>query len=93
MARHCAVSRERVHRVLRQWLGMAPREYLRAVRLLRAKQLVMNGEPVASVAAECGFADQAHFTRWFRRTFGYTPGDLARAMSRDAERDQAASTK
>jgi len=93
LARHCAVSRERVHRVLRQWLGMAPREYLRAVRLLRAKQLVMNGEPVASVAAECGFADQAHFTRWFRRTFGYTPGDLVRAMSRDAERDQAASIK
>ncbi|OIQ83630.1 HTH-type transcriptional activator RhaS [mine drainage metagenome] len=79
LARHCAVSRERIHRVLTQWIGMTPTEYLRAVRLHRAKQLVSAGEPLASVAAECGFADQAHFTRWFRRTFGYTPGDLAQA--------------
>jgi AraC-like DNA-binding protein len=85
LARHCAVSRERIHRVLKQWLGMAPGEYLRAVRLHRAKHKVMEGEPVASVAAECGFADQAHFTRWFRRTFGYTPGDLAHAMSTPKE--------
>jgi AraC-like DNA-binding protein len=81
IATHCAVSRERVHRVLTQWLGMAPAHYLRAVRLQRARQLVLGGEPIASVAAECGFADQAHFTRWFRRSFGYTPGDLAQAAS------------
>lgn len=42
--------------------------------------MVIDGEPVAAVAAECGFSDQAHFTRWFRRTFGYTPGDLVHAM-------------
>ncbi|EJE51387.1 DNA-binding domain-containing protein, AraC-type, partial [Acidovorax sp. CF316] len=40
------------------------------------------GEPAAAVAAECGFADQAHFTRWFRRSFGYTPGDLLQAAER-----------
>ena len=85
LARHCAVSRERIHRVLKQWLGMAPGDYLRAVRLHRAKHMVMAGEPVATVAAECGFADQAHFTRWFRRTFGYTPGDLAQAVSLGSE--------
>jgi AraC-like DNA-binding protein len=62
-----------------QWIGMSPTDYLRAVRLHRAKQLVLDGSPVATVAAECGFADQAHFTRWFRRTFGYTPGDLIQA--------------
>jgi AraC-like DNA-binding protein len=79
LARQCAVSRERLHRVLTQWVGMTPADYLRAVRLHRAKQLVLDGEPVAIVAAECGFADQAHFTRWFRRAFGYTPGDLVQA--------------
>lgn len=87
LARHCGVSRERIHRVLKQWLGMAPGDYLRAVRLHRARHLVMDGESVASVAAECGFSDQAHFTRWFRRTFGYTPGDLAQAASLQAMRD------
>jgi hypothetical protein len=27
LARHCAVSHERIHRVLKQWLGMAPADY------------------------------------------------------------------
>ncbi len=84
LARHCAVSRERIHRVLKEWIGMAPGDYLRAVRLHRAKQMLLDGEPVAFVAAECGFADQAHFTRWFRRTFGYTPGDLIQAVAQKA---------
>ena len=88
LARRCAISRERLHRVLTQWLGMAPADYLRAVRLHRAKHMVISGEPVAAVAAECGFSDQAHFTRWFRRTFGYTPGDLAQAVSEQAGADR-----
>jgi AraC-like DNA-binding protein len=92
LARRCAVSRERVHRVLKQWLGMAPGDYLRAVRLHRAKQMVMDGKPVATVAAECGFSDQAHFTRWFRRTFGYTPGDLVQAVSPGSEASAALSS-
>jgi AraC-like DNA-binding protein len=79
LAAYCTVSRERIHRVMTQWIGMSPTDYLRAVRLHRAKQLMLGGSPVATVAAECGFSDQAHFTRWFRRTFGYTPGDLIQA--------------
>lgn len=82
LARRCGVSRERIHRVLTAWVGMAPGDYLRAVRLHRARQMLLAGEPSAAVAAECGFADQAHFTRWFRRSFGYTPGDLLQAAGR-----------
>lgn len=81
LAGRCGVSRERIHRVVTQRLGLSPRDYLRAVRLHRARHRVMAGESIASVAAECGFADQAHFTRWFRRSFGYTPGDLALAAA------------
>lgn len=82
LANRCGVSRERIHRVLTAWIGMAPGDYLRAVRLHRARQMLLAGEPAAAVAAECGFADQAHFTRWFRRSFGYTPGDLLQAAAR-----------
>lgn len=79
LARQCAVSRQRLHRVLCRWLGMSPASYLLAVRVHRARQLLLDGAGLAAVAAECGFADQAHFTRWFRRTFGYSPGDLVQA--------------
>jgi AraC-like DNA-binding protein len=79
MARQCGVSRERLHQVMKRWIGMSPSDYLRTVRLHRAKDMLLEGQPAASVAAACGFADQAHFTRWFRRAFGYTPGDLVQA--------------
>lgn len=81
LADRCQVSRERIHRVVTRRLGLSPRDYLRTVRLHLAKSRLMAGEPIAAVAAECGFADQAHFTRWFRRTFGYTPGDLLGART------------
>lgn len=34
--------------------------------------------PLAAIAAEVGFADQAHMTREFRAMCGYTPGMLHR---------------
>lgn len=84
LARRCGVSRERLHQVARRWLGMAPSDYLRVLRLHQARELLAEQHPPAQVAAECGFADQAHFTRWFRRAFGYTPGDWLAALSRPA---------
>lgn len=43
-------------------------------RVERAKQMLVESEgPLTSIAAETGFADQAHFTRVFRKTVGTTP--------------------
>jgi AraC-like DNA-binding protein len=82
VARRCGVGRKRLHQVLSQWVGMAPSDYLRTARLHRARDLLARHEPLAAVADACGFADQAHFTRWFRRAFGYTPGDWVQALGR-----------
>lgn len=93
LARHCAVSRERLHRVVRRWTGMSPSAYLRTIRVNRAREMLLAGEPMSSIAAACGFCDQAHFTRWFRKSFGYTPGDLcAAANATDAAIDVRASS-
>ncbi|MBK1681269.1 helix-turn-helix transcriptional regulator [Rhodocyclus tenuis] len=79
LAAHCAISRERLHRVIRRWTGMSPSTYLRALRVHKAREMLFAGDSLAIIAAACGFADQAHFTRAFRQSFGYTPGDLLAA--------------
>lgn len=55
-------------------VGMTPCEYLLAYRINRAKQFLQNGVRILDVAHMCGFSDQSHFTRKFKRMVGVTPG-------------------
>jgi len=75
LASRLGVSREHFHRLFRLAVGMAPAHYARLARIGRAKALLREGRAQADVAAQCGFTDQAHFSRWFRRCFGVTPGN------------------
>jgi len=66
-----------LHRVFCQEAGMPPHAYLVQIRLLRAKDLLRRGRPIAHVALATGFADQSHFTRHFKRLMGVTPTQYA----------------
>ncbi len=67
-----------LHRVFRRQTGMPPHAYQTQVRVNRAKQLLLQGWPLAEVALATGFADQSHLTRHFRRLVGVTPGRYPR---------------
>jgi AraC-like DNA-binding protein len=54
--------------------GIAPHAYVLGRRLEAARDRILAGQPLADVAAEVGFYDQAHLTRRFRRFLGTTPG-------------------
>jgi len=66
-------GRWQLSRDFRSLLGTSPYRYLQCRILERAKQLLRNGLGLAAAAHEAGFADQSHFGRIFRRTFGTTP--------------------
>jgi AraC-like DNA-binding protein len=76
LARRHRVSRRQLERDFRRCLGVAPRTYARLVRFQRAACAIADGMPLAQVAAEHGFADQAHMTRVFGETAGVTPRHL-----------------
>ena len=59
--------------------GIAPHRYLLARRIDAARGRLLDGEPVAGVAAGVGFHDQAHLTRHFKRHVGTTPARYASA--------------
>jgi len=60
-------------------LGTTPHRYLMDHRLARARRELAKGhKPIAVVALECGFADQAHLTRCMHRTLGVTPARYRR---------------
>ncbi|GGK22153.1 AraC family transcriptional regulator [Salinarimonas ramus] len=61
-------------------LHMTPGDYMRSLRVDAARSLLNRRRRAAQVAAETGFADQAHLTREFKRIFGITPGRYSRAL-------------
>jgi AraC-like DNA-binding protein len=75
------LSRFAAYRAFKQAYGLAPSDYQRQLRVRAARRLLSAGLPPSYVAAEAGFADQAHLTRWFRRYYGVTPGAYRTAAS------------
>ncbi len=76
--------------------GEPPHVYLIQRRLDRARHLMLTSDiPLSDVAAACGFSDQAHFCRLFRRHTGRTPAawrrEANRASASSAARRQVAS--
>lgn len=62
-------------RMFRQNYRCSVGEYLRRRRVaFVCSQLLSSDKPLAQIAAEAGFCDQAHFTRTFHRLTGLAPG-------------------
>lgn len=74
------LSRSYFSRAFKSSTGLAPHQWLLQARIAKAKQLLLDTQlPLAQIAVEIGFADQAHFTRTFRRAVGQSPGAWQRA--------------
>jgi AraC-like DNA-binding protein len=62
---------------------LTPQKYLRKLRMrMASRALVYTRESMANVAIGCGFSDQSHFTREFRRHFGRSPRDYREHYTR-----------
>ncbi|POZ51789.1 helix-turn-helix transcriptional regulator [Methylovulum psychrotolerans] len=57
-------------------LGVTPHEYLQAYRIIQARKFISIGIALTDVAMLCGFSDQSHLTRVFKRKVGVTPGQF-----------------
>ncbi|HUF65431.1 MAG TPA: AraC family transcriptional regulator [Gemmatimonadaceae bacterium] len=73
---HFACVFRRAHR-------MPLADYMRRLRVdWAAEQLIVTRRPISWIAAEAGFADQAHLTRWFGRMMGATPAAYRQTRQR-----------
>lgn len=69
-------------RRFRKAFGCPPHAYVIHRRLEQAKrQIACRDIPLKIVAAHCGFSDQSHMTRVFRRLLGVTPAEYRRRMT------------
>jgi len=73
LARNANVHPTHLARAFRRHFGCTVGDALRESRVEKAKHAIASGDSLADVAAQCGFADQSHLTRTFRRITGITP--------------------
>jgi AraC-like DNA-binding protein len=76
LARLAHMSVRAFERKFRSSFHLTAQKYLRKLRMRMAcRALVYTNQSLANVALNCGFVDQSHFSREFRRHFGRTPRD------------------
>lgn len=76
MASELGLSARQLYRRCLPLFGYGPRRLARVLRLGRALDDARTGTPLARVAADCGYADQAHLSREVRALVGTTPTGL-----------------
>lgn len=84
LAREAGLSERSLQRLVEQRIGLSPKWLLQRRRLHDAVEALKAGRgSLAEVAADLGYADQAHFTHDFRTVTGMTPGEYLKDQPRD----------
>jgi len=69
------LSKGHFSRAFKLSFRMSPHAYVVALRLTHSRALLTDSDQqLCQIAVACGFADQSHFSRVFRRRMGCTPG-------------------
>ncbi|MBI3716629.1 MAG: helix-turn-helix transcriptional regulator [Betaproteobacteria bacterium] len=69
-------------RAFRRHYRCSPGEYLRRCRLERAAALIASTrQPLAAIALQCGYFDQAHLSRAFAASYGISPGQYRLSLA------------
>ena len=76
IAKWAHISETQFRRIFSSYMNMSPLEYINLVRIRAAcEYLKKTDEPVAMIAAKCGFSVGSTFNRNFRHVMGVTPAE------------------
>jgi AraC-like DNA-binding protein len=87
IAEHLGRSRRHLIGCFREQVGLSPKTVARILRFGRAVETLRRDRtvPLAELAQDCGYYDQAHLTRDCRSFAGLTPAVLARRLGPDGQ--------
>ena len=79
LAEQVSLSVSHFCRAFRESFGASPHLHLTRLRVGRAQRLMLTtDDPLTQIALACGMADQAHFSKVFRREVGEPPNTWRR---------------
>ena len=79
ISRHVDLSRRQLERLFQKHLRRVPTRYYLALRLARARQLLLQTtRPIVDIAFACGFVSAPHFSKCYRDHYGVPPREERR---------------
>lgn len=81
LAARAEIGKSYLLRSFTKQVGVSPYRYLQTVRVERAKELLERGVVPAEAADRTGFADQSHFSNFFKEFIGLTPKQYQRIFA------------
>lgn len=83
LAHDVGTSARQLNRLFQASIGVSPAAFKDALRISRAKELVTQTDAsLTTIAFRLGFADMSHFSRCFKKHFGYSPSWLRKSSAR-----------
>lgn len=74
LAKDVSMSTRQLERLFRRYLNRSPKRYYMELRLLKARNLLMQTDmSVINVALACGFSSPSHFSKCYRSHYDTTP--------------------
>ena len=73
IARRFYINRDYLTRVFSKYVGMTVHDYIRIIRINRARAMLSDGCGVTETAYACGFNSTSYFIRVFSKSVGMTP--------------------
>jgi AraC family transcriptional regulator len=81
LAREAGLSPSHFSRVFHATLGETPYQFVMDYRVEQARAMLADpARPLIDIALHCGFSDQPHFSRIFKRLTGRTPREYRGAL-------------
>lgn len=83
LAQKVGSSERELWRLFKRYGNTSPSAVWREIRIAHAQWLMLNSDrTMTQIAYECGFADSAHFSRWFKVLYGEAPQSYRRRRLR-----------
>jgi YesN/AraC family two-component response regulator len=77
LAEELSLSRSQLYRKIKALTGFTANEFLRKIRLEKAKEMIEHGhESISEVSFKVGFSSPSYFTKCFKLYFGILPTEI-----------------
>ncbi len=77
LCREAGMSRTQLHRKIKALTNRSTSSFIRSIRLVRAKKLLVETDlNISQIAYEVGFKDPKYFSRTYAEEFGESPKEM-----------------